>query len=225
MPHPPLITRAELPRYGVPSGFLAQFDVRPLQVSVDTAGALGVAAFKWRRLGESSWSQPVTSSPRGPWSWSPDRSFAVITFAAGAYVTTSTYTIDEDGTVTRSGAGVDTVTATRWDAVEVNIATVTDKATSKMQPRYTLPLREWGDAVKKSAAQWVKWLLKGDVGLAPAAIAAGDENIILDGQSAMAYFDELGQGEGKSPEITDSSSTGRGAGLMVGIASDAKAGF
>jgi hypothetical protein len=60
--HTALVTRAELPRFGVPTDFLSQFDKRPIEVSVYTAGALGTAAFKWRRLGESSWSAAVTTS-------------------------------------------------------------------------------------------------------------------------------------------------------------------
>jgi len=226
--HSPLLTRAELPRYGVDSAFLATFDVRPIQVGIDTAGALGTMAVKWRFLGDTGWSAAVTSSSRAPWAWSPpgpDRAFAAVTFAAGTYATTATYTIDEDGTVTRSGAGPDTVTAERWDTVDNTVASVTDRATSAMQPRYTLPLTAWGDGVKRAAADWIKYELKSEVGMSAGDNNVGDANIRLRYEDALAYFRRLGAGPDKSPDITDSSSAGTGAGLMVAIASDDKAGW
>lgn len=225
MAHVPLLTRAELPQYGLDEEFLAQFDVRPIQLTAETAGALGTAAFKWRLLGDEEWSPPRTSSPRAPWEWSPPRSFCALAFAAGTYTTTAIYTIDEDGTVTRSGAGPDTITASRWDPVATARASVTDRATSAMQPRYVLPLLAWGDGVKRAAADWLKYELKSDVGMAPALGAVGDENIRLRYEDAVKYFKALGAGPDKSRDITDSSASGRGGGLMVKIASDEKAGF
>lgn len=225
MAHTALITRAEAPRYGIPADFLAQFDVRPIQVLVETAGALGTATFSWRRLGDSDYSAEVTSSPASTWEWSPAGSFAVLTFAPGTYVVDSTYTIDEDGTVTRSGSAINTVTATRFDVVEDKIAEVTDEATDDMQPRYMLPLLEWGAAVKGHAAAWLKYLLKDYLGFAPAGQNPGDQQIADAWMAAREYFRRQGSGQKKSPDIVDSSSTGTGAGLMASVASDEKAGW
>jgi hypothetical protein len=226
MAHAPLITRAELLRYaGGEAGFLDQFDVRAIQVTADTGGALGTATFKWRFLGDSTWSAVRASSSLAPWSWSPAGTFAVLSFAAGTYTTTATYTIDEEGTVTRSGAGPDTLTATRFDPVEDEIQAISNEATDAMQPRYTPPLLSWGESIKKNAALWVRWRLKDHVGLAPSENNTGDANIIAMGQGAETFFRRQGAGQTKSAEVTDSSSAGTGAGLMVQIASDDKAGW
>jgi hypothetical protein len=230
MAHALLLTRAELPAYGIPRSLLAQFDVRPIQVTADTVGALGTATFKWRFLGDSDWSAVRASSPTGPWSWEPDgdgsgESHATVTFTAGTYTSTAVYTIDEAGTVTRSGAGPDTVTAERVDAVAIESQSVSNEATDLCQPRYTLPLLAWGDAFKRNAANWIKWRLKGRVGMAAGDSALGDQNVIVEGQAAMLFFKRQGEGDKKSAEVTDSSSAGTGAGLMVRIASDDKAGW
>ena len=225
MAHDPLVTRAELPRFGVPADFLGQFDVRPIQVAVETAGALGTAAFKWRALGETRWSAVVTSSSRAPWAWSPAKAFAVVTFAAGTYATTATYTIDEAGTVTRSGTGPDTITATRYDQVDDAIAAATEQSLDLMQPRVRPPLTAWGSALKQAVADVVKYILKSAVGMAAGDNAVGDANIRLRYDDAIAYLRRIGQGERLPPDIEDSSTSGRGAGLMVGIASNERAGF
>ena len=225
MAHTPLVTRAELPRYGVPSDFLAQFDVRPLEIQIVTGGALGTMTARWRPLGESAWSAVLTSSPRTPWAITPARSFADLSFATGVYIASSLYTVDEAGTITRTLGAIDTLTATRFDVVEINIAAVTAQAVDFMQPRMTAPLLTWGDAVKKNAASWLKYLLKSDVGMAPGQGAVGDENVRLQFEDAQLYFRNIGRGDKKPTDITDSSSGGLGAGLMVSIASDEKAGW
>lgn len=225
MPHADLVTRAELPRFGVASGFLSQFDVRPIQVTADTAGALGSAAFKWRFLGETSWSPPVTSSTLAPWSWSPSDSFSVLTFGAGTYATTAIYTVDESGAVTRSGSGPDTVTATRFDMVANAVSTATEQLVDLLQPRCTLPLLGWGAWLKQACADVAKYILKSAVGMSAGEASVGDANIRLRYDDAIASAKRVGTGERKPPDIVDSSSGGKGAGLMVGIASNEKAGF
>lgn len=225
MAHVDLVTRAELPRFGIDAGFLAQFDVRGIQVTADTGGALGTATFKWRYVGDSTYSQVTLSSSVAPWSWSPADSFAVVTFATGTYTTTATYTIDEAGTVTRSGAGPDTVTATRYDVVADAIDSVTDRFTAAMQPRYTLPLTAWGNGVKSAVADWIKYELKSHVGMSSGENNVGDANVRLRYEDAQIYAKRLGAGPDKSPDITDSSTSGTGAGLMVAIESDDLAGW
>lgn len=225
MAHAPLVTRAELPRFGVASDFLSQFDVRAIEVTADTAGALGTAAFKWRVLGETNWSAVVTSSPSAPWSWSPPESFAVLTFASGTYTTTATYTVDESGTVTRSGAGPDTLTATRFDQVDDAIAAATEQSVDYMRPRVKPPLLAWGSAVKQAVADVAKYVLKSAVGMSAGDASVGDANIRLRYEDAIVYLKSIGRGDRLPPDIEDSSTGGVGAGLMVGIASDAVAGW
>lgn len=225
MAHADLVTRAELPRYGVASDFLAQFDVRPVQVAVDVAGALGTAAFKWRFAGETVYSAVVTSSSAAPWSWSPANSLAVISFGAGSYVTTSVYTINEAGTVTRAGIGIDTVTATRFDVVADAIDSATEMLVDLCQPRMTLPLLTWGAALKQACADVVRYLLKSSVGMSSGDNNVGDANIRLRYDDALGYCKRIGEGPRKPPDITDSSSGGAGRGLMVAIDSDDVAGW
>ena len=206
MPHTPLVTRVEMPRYGVSTDFLGQFDVRPLEVKIETGGALGTAVMRWRKLGESVWSAALKSSPRAPWTWSPARAGADITFAAGTYVLNSTYTIDEAGNVSTAGGGIDAVTAARFDEVELETQAVSDEATDLLQPRYVLPLVSWGATVKRHAAIWIRWRLKARLGMSPEKVAVGDDLVIAEGEASREYFRFQGMAQSKSAEIVDSSS-------------------
>lgn len=219
MAHAPLLTRDEAPEYGINADFLAQFEVRAIEVGVAALGALGVATFRWRRLGETNWSPTVKSSPRAPWKWQPAGSFATLVFAAATYATTATYTIDEDGTVVRSGAGPDAITATRWDAFDKAAETVTEKALDLLQDLVVLPLVSWGAGIKGAAADWIKYELKSGVGMAPGPAATGDENIRLRYEDAVHYFTRLGRGDKKPPDLIDSSREAFG-GLKVRSAFD-----
>lgn len=223
--HADLVTRAELPQFGVAPEFLEQFTVRPIQVQIVTAGALGTMTAKWRPLGETVYSETVASSSLGPWSWSPAQSSAVIAFASGVYVASSIYTIDEAGTVTISGGGIATVTASRYDLVAKSITSQTQKAVDLMQPRITPPLTAWGSGIKNAVASMVLYDLKSAVGLASGSAAVGDDNIRLRYMDAVDYLQRIGRGDRKPPDVADSSSGGAGAGLMVAVASDDLAGW
>lgn len=215
MAHAPLITRADLLRYGISGEFLAQFDLRPVEVAVDAAGALGTAAVKWRWLGEETYSPAIASSSRAPWLWSPAGSFAVLTFAAGTYVLDSVYTIDEDGTITRTGGAIATVTATRFDVVEDKIAEKTARALSLMRPRKEPAITSWGADVRGAVAAMVRYGLKDYVGFAPSAAAVGDAQIVTENERAEEFLARIGTGQELPPDMVDSSADGAGAGLMV----------
>jgi len=226
MAHADLITRAELLAFGLDSDFLGQFDVVPIEVKISTAGALGTMEIEWRNAGETDWSPAVRSSVRAPWVYSPKpRSYAILTFAAGTYVASSIYTVDEAGTVTRSGGAIDTVTAERFDIVERAIDTVTARVVGKMQPRKETPITAWGADVKQAAFAWVRYLLKDAVGFAPSPASIGDMQIVEEKDNAIRFIDRIGSGAESPPDLVDSSAAGTGNGLKVRVSSDSLRGW
>ena len=92
-PPDPLVEPTELAQWGVPSPFLAQFRLRPIEIQVSTGGALGTMAIRWRFVGDDEWSADAVPSEDGS-SWvvvlddafaqSVAYTFATLTFAAGS---------------------------------------------------------------------------------------------------------------------------------------------
>jgi hypothetical protein len=224
VPHAPLITRAELPRYGMTAKFLAQFDVPVLEVQIAAGGALGVMTVRWRRIGEEGWTEPQVSSSRAPWSWSPPDVCGTLTFAAGTYDEGVVYTVDEAGTVTGDG-GATGLTATRFDVVEDKIAAATGEAISYLGPRKELALVEWGAEIRAAVGKIVRYELKDLVGFAPTDANVADFQIKDAAREAREYLQAIGAGRINAYGMLDSSSDGKGSGLMVPILSDERAGF
>lgn len=220
MAHAPLITRAKLPRYGLAPEFLAQFDVRPLEVQIVAGGALGTMAARWRALGSDEWSEPVTSSTRAPWGWSPPGAFTALSFAAGTYGEGVFYTVDEAGTVTSTGTGL---TATRYDCVDDAIAAATGEAIMRMRPKKEPSITAWGAEIERAVAMLVRYLLKDLVGFAPTDANVADFQIKDAAREARELFDKVGRGELSPWEMTDSSASGKGNVLTASMESDTPA--
>lgn len=224
MAHAPLITRAELPRYGMTPSFLAQFDVPVLEVQISVGGALGTMRAAWRRLGEDSWSEPQASSSKAPWSWSPAGTFATLTFAAATYDQGVIYVVDEAGTVTGDD-GATGLTATRYDVVEDKIAVSTGEAVSLLGPRKEAAILQWGAEIRAAVGKMVRYELKDYLGFAPNEANVADFQVKDAAREARDYLKDIGSGKIVPYEMVDSSDDGKGAGLMVPILSDERAGF
>jgi len=204
MAHAYLIPVAELPQY-IPGSFLEQFRVRPVEVKISTAGALGIMAFVWRPLGEANYSAPITSSPLSSWTYDLEGAFAIIIFGVGTYVLNSVYTIDEQGAVTRTGGAIDTVTSTRYDLREKKGQAATDMCLGWMEPAVRPPLTSWGADVKEHYAAVLHYLLKSHVGMAPTEAAVGDANLRLRFEDAREWFQRIGKDRGEAQDLVDSS--------------------
>lgn len=220
MAHAYLVEVVQLPRYGMPWEFLRQFAPRPLEVKISTAGALGTMRMKWRDVGRVDYSEIVVSDSAAPWTYEIGEASATVVFAAGAYVADSTYTIAEGGTVTVGGGGISTVTATRYNLVDLKSQAATDLALGWMRPRVVPPLTAWGSDVRENYVAVLHYLLKSAVGLAPLTGQPGDENIRQRFLDAEAWFKSVGRGDVPLQDLTDSSAGGLGGGLLAVPMSD-----
>ncbi len=224
MAHAPLITRAELPRYGMAASFLAQFDVPVLEVQIAVGGSLGTMMARWRRRGEEGWTEPQASSSRSPWSWSPPETFATLTFEAATYEEGAVYLVDEAGTVTGED-GATGLTATRYDVVDDKIAAATGEAISYLGPRKELALQEWGAEIRAAVGKIVRYELKDLVGFAPNDANVADFQVKDAAREAREYLKAIGMGRISPYGMVDSSPTGTGNGMPVSITSDEPAGW
>ena len=84
----------------------------PFIAKMFVAGTIGTAAFRLSFDGGSTWGDLVTTSDTsgGSFVYTVPGTFCVLTFAAGTYVINSTYTVGTDGTITRGGSAINTVT-------------------------------------------------------------------------------------------------------------------
>jgi hypothetical protein len=176
------------------------------------------------RCSEEGWTEPQVSSSRAPWSWSPPDVCGTLTFAAGTYDEGVVYTVDEAGTVTGDG-GATGLTATRFDVVEDKIAAATGEAISYLGPRKELALVEWGAEIRAAVGKIVRYELKDLVGFAPTDANVADFQIKDAAREAREYLQAIGAGRINAYGMLDSSSDGKGSGLMVPILSDERAGF
>lgn len=216
MSQAPLITRRDLLNHGADSGFLAQFALRQIEVECVTAGALGVASFAWRFVGDSLWSAAEVSEAGSTWTWeAPDPSWASLTFAAHSYADGNAWTVSTSGTVTPQAGAPSTVTATRADIVAATIASGTSDAVTWMQPRVVPPVVSLGEGQKGWLAVICIYRLKSRQGMTPAQAGSGDENLRARALDAESNFRAIGASAQRPPDIVDSSDGGTGAGLSL----------
>lgn len=96
---------------GVGSGTIAaaKGPQQVLKVKIGTGGTLGTATFQVA-VGAGAYGPVVTTGASGPWSYMvPGQAFSTAVFAAGTYVAGDIYTLNLDGTVTRTGSGTATL--------------------------------------------------------------------------------------------------------------------
>lgn len=224
MPHALLVTPSELPRFAVDAAFLERFRVRTLQLEIVTPGALGTMALRWRRLGAVDWSATQVSSPVATWTLELDEAFAVLTFPADTY-SAGTYTITEDGVVTRQNLAVATPAAARYDLRQIKCQEATDLAIGWMKPEVVPPILAWGNDVKGNCAAMVAYLLLSHKGLASVDAAPGDSNARLRYEDARAWFQGIGRGQPEPDGLVDSSADAKPGRRFARPVSDERSGF
>lgn len=107
-----------------------------------TAGALGTMQFQVA-IGSGAYGSLVTSVNAPPWSYQiPGQYFTTAIFAAGTYVAGDVYTLNLDGTVTRTGSGTATLldgsTNSPVDAYEIQVLTTKSGALGAGTFKYSL---------------------------------------------------------------------------------------
>ena len=211
-PPDPLIAAADLPKYGVPPAFLAGFAVVPIEIYISTSGVLGTMGFMWRERGgtnpdgTAAYSNEILSDAGASYTEPLDSVYAAVTFTAGSYIHTQTYSIDSSGTVTTSGSGP-TITASRYDLPTNLCRAKTDEALTMMRPAVSPPLTAWGDAVRSHAASLVYAALKRARGATPPSGGQSGDDLVFDSERrAIAFFLSIGEG-GKPDSLSDTSST------------------
>jgi hypothetical protein len=200
-----LVTPAQLPRYGVPSAFLAQFLPRPFEVLITTGGALGTMAFAWRFVGDEAYSSPIASGAGSSWVYGIDDAFASLTFAAGSYTVDAVYTVDVAGTVSPATL----ITADVYDLRDTACSSVTTEAMYLMRDAIRPPLTSWGDDARTHAGAMVYAILKRSRGATPEGAGAGDANIFLAEEMGRKFFREIGE-NGRPDSMTDTSTSSDG---------------
>jgi hypothetical protein len=210
----PLIDAADLLRFGGTSDFLEQFRARPLLILIDGAGVLGVMSFQWKRQGEDNYSATIYSEAGAAWSYTlPDPAHATLTFAAGAYVANTAYTVDSHGAVTPGVGAFVGLTATRLDLIADACLSATKKAATWMQPRVVSPVISIGEDIKQWIADIAKYGLRSRNGLTPPGAGAGDDNDRLRAVDAEKNLKLIGQSTDRPQDLIDSSGSLEGAGL------------
>jgi hypothetical protein len=217
--HTLLVAFDELEQYGATAAFLDQFVPGTVELQVTTAGALGTMQFAWRRRGETSWNAPILSDAGATWAKRISPAFVDLVFVDGAYVVPATdvpsYLVSTSGAVTPVGTAISAVTATRWDVRQTTGQAATDKALSRMAPKVVPPLSAWGSDLKAAAAALWIYELKTLVGMSPGNAGTGDENVRLRALDAEDWLRGVGRGDVKPQNLVDSSSGGKGGGLLV----------
>lgn len=196
----PLVPPAQLSRWGIPSAFLAQFEPRPIDVQIETAGALGTMSFVWRWAGDEAWSPAIVSDDDATsWVYELEDAFATLTFAAQSYVAATASRIDRNGLVT-GGSGI---TAARYDQRAQACSSVTAEVMMRVADAVFAPLVTWTDDWRTHSAQMVYAVLKRGKGATPGdAGGSGDANIFLAEDIARKFFDHIGK-SGRPDGIVD----------------------
>lgn len=208
MAHAYLVPIAELPRCGITSSLLDQFEPRPIEILITAAGPLGTMKLQWRLLGDADWSAEIASSPLASWVLTLDEAFAILTFAAGTYVANSTYVVNELGVVTLGGGALAALTAERYDARETESQATTDLCLGWMKPAVVPPLVSWGADIRGQYAFVLRGRLKRRLGLSSQQASVADENIIATEEKAEAWFKAVGAGDVEPVDLVDSSDDG-----------------
>lgn len=215
MTQPLLIEDRDLLNHGASSDLLDAFRVRPIEVTIEAGGALGVAMVKWRFIGAPDWSSPEPSEAGTSWSWTlPDPAFAVVTFGVATYVEGQTWTVATGGTVTPQDGAPATVTASRTNVVLSIRSGVTSDFVTWAQPRCVPPILSIGEGQKAWAAMIAVWRLKLRSGVTPAEAGSGDAMLQREAERCEERIKGIGASAMRPPDIVDSSA-GSGAGLSL----------
>lgn len=224
-----LITPAELPQYGAPSEWLAQFQPRPLAVQIITGGILGVMSFQWKRQeqDDNTWSATIISEAGASSQFDlPDPGYGSLIFGAGSYSPTTSYVVGSTGIVTPGIGALNALTATRFDPRLVACTTATKKACTWMQPRIVGPVLSVGEDIKEWLAHTAIFSLLSRNGFAPASAEAGaDDNRRANAESAKRELKAIGAASERPADLVDSSTSQQGAGLNAYPLGDDLAGW
>jgi hypothetical protein len=227
LPQAPLIARRDLLNHGASSEFVDWFRLRPIEVQVQTGGALGAVTIAWRVQGDLNWSAPEPSEPGTSWAWdAPDPAWASLVFPAGSYTAGDTWTVATSGAVVAQGSpSAGPPTATRYDLVALTCAAVTSDAVTWMQPRCVPPVLSLGEGQKGWLAHVAIYRLKSRQGMTPAQAGSGDENLRARALDAEENIKRIGRSDNRPPDIVDSSPGGTGAGIPQMPVSRSSRGF
>jgi len=204
-----IVTVEELPRFNVPADFLAQFEPVSFEIEIQTPGVLGTMTFAWRKLGEENWSQYYKSISAATWTKTIGDVFSSLTFAARAYpgyLTSDTFIVDENGTVTGTGTGL---TVSRYSLPLQTCQAVTSEVMNLLRNAVKPPMLTWGDDFRQHAADWVHAILRRGRGMSSTDTGMGDDNVLKAEEAAQKFFWRVGQG-GKPDNVTDSSPSADG---------------
>ena len=206
-PVPPglLLQLSELEEYGIDWQLLDPFVPRPIVITIATGGALGTMTFTWNRLdrpdqvsGEYQTLAGATFQQR------ISEGYVDLTFAAGIYVSGSTYTIDTSGMnpppdppmpalVTSSAGAFNGLTARRFDPRISSLMAANDYAVGWMQPKVVPPILTWGNDVRRAVAALFSKLLLSVRGMAPTEAGSADANVIVQAQWAEDWLKSVGR--------------------------------
>lgn len=220
MSQAPLITPSDLLQNGATSDFLAQFQAQPLSILIIAGGPLGTMTWEWQQVGDTSFSSTIPSevvAGGGSWVFGlPDPTWAIATFAPGAYNTGDVYNVNSSGIVTGgTGGGIGLISATRFDLrLQVCDAT-TSKAVTWMLPRCTPPILSVGSQVKEWMSSVAIYALRSRQGITPSGAGAGDDNVRARAVDGEKNLKSIGVSQQRPPDIVDSSPGNAGAGFTV----------
>lgn len=195
----PLVTPAELPKWGASPAFLAQFEPRPIDVKIETGGALGVMEFSWKWATDSVYEPtPIVSDSGLSFFHDLTKAFAELTWSALTYVEGTVFRVDRNGVVS-GGIGL---TATRYDQRIRGCTGVTAEAMTLMEGAVRAPLVTWSDDLRIHATAMVRAFLLRCVGAS--AQGDGDTHVFLAEDAARQFFRDIGR-RGKPAGIVDTS--------------------
>lgn len=121
-----------------------------VRVKVGTGGALGVATFQVAIGAGSAGYGPLVTTGADPYTYTvPGQAFTKLAFAAGTYVAGDIYTLQLDGTVSRTGSGTATLldgsTNSPVDAYDIWVQIMTPGGLGAGTFRYSLDAAETVD--------------------------------------------------------------------------------
>lgn len=216
MSQAPLFTFTDMLAHGASTDLLDGYRVKPIEVTVETGGALGEMTVKWRPVGQSDWSAADPSDPGTTWVWAPrDPAFAVLTFSTATYTAGDSWTVTAAGTVVPQGSAPATLAVTRTNVVDSVIAGVTSDIVTWCQPNAVPPVISIGEGMKSWASTIAIWRLKLRSGVTPSEAGSGDAMLMEEARRCEERFRAVGASANRPPDLIDSSSGGgtAGAGL------------
>ena len=221
-----LIGRRDLLNHGASSDLLDGFRIRPIEVSVVTPGALGVAAFNWRVVGSDNWSVEEPSEAGSSWTWQlPDPAFAEVVFPAQAYVAGDSWIVSTSGEVAPQATAPAGLTARRFDVVDLACIAISDDFATWAQPRCVPPIISITEGQRAWAAVIAVYRLVIRSGITPKGAGAGDDNLRLRAEDAEHNIKAIGRSDNRPPGLVDSSVGGKGGGIPLMPRSRSRRGF